>query len=182
MISKYNTKLATAVTASLILILSGCGESSDPSTADPAVQAQIDAAANDPNAINSPYAEGDFNGSVKVSGEPTVAPDGKTVTLPLEVTNSGTVPIYSVGKNPVNVGISIVGDDGTVTGTGGSLDFVRAQIPLIQPGQSANIQTSIPVDPRVSGRKIRMTLVQEGARWLDGDQQVTVYDPSIRTP
>ena len=178
----YDKQIAAAIAMGLALSLSACGETADQPTKDPVAQAQAEAAASDPNAINSPFSDKEFSGSIKVSGDATVSPDGKSVNIPIEVTNNGTVAIYSVGKHPVNVGISVLGDDGTVTGAGGSLDFVRAQIPLIQPGQSANVNAVIPVDPRVSGRKIRFTLVQEGAKWLDGDSQSLVYDPAIKTP
>lgn len=119
----------------------------------------------DPNAINAPIPAKAFKLDLSVVSEPTLAADGRSVTYQVKVDNNGTATVYGVGKNKVNIGVMILGDDGTTKGSGGVRDFVRTALPLIPSGQSATVSVGIPVDPRLDGRSLRIATVQENVTW-----------------
>ncbi len=122
----------------------------------------------DPNAINQPFADGAFDFQLAVASAPRVTPAG-TLELSVTVNNTGTVPAYSVGTMPVNLGVQVLGVDGTLESAGGLRDFIRAPLPLTQPGASNVVRVEVPADVRLDGMELRLALVQEGVRWYDSE-------------
>jgi len=104
--------------------------------------------------------------ALKQEGPVKASADGKSLEVPILVTNNGTAAISSELQPAVNVGVQILADDGTTTSPGGVQDYSRVSIPRIEPGASAKVLVTMPVDERIEGRKLTVGLVQETVAWF----------------
>ncbi len=127
----------------------------------------------DSNAINQPIADGAVAFQLALTSAPRITPAG-TLELSVSITNTGTVPVYGVGTMPVNLGVQILGAEGTLESAGGQRDFLRIPLPLIQPGANGTVNVEIPADSIASGLELRIALVQEKVRWYDSEQNSTL--------
>lgn len=94
-------------------------------------------------------------------GAPVLVKDGAAIRFVVTLTNSGTVPISSQGAFPVNIGVELLASDGKIA----KRDFVRARIPEIAAGASADVTVEVPAKD-VVGNSIRLELVQEKVAWF----------------
>lgn len=94
-------------------------------------------------------------------GAPVLVRDGAAIRFVVTLTNSGTVAISSQGAFPVNIGVQLLASDGKVA----KRDFVRARIPEIGAGASADVTVEVPAKD-VVGSSIRLELVQEKVAWF----------------
>lgn len=167
---RFSKTLLTALTYAALITACKAPEAPTLAASDePAASTQPAAAAKDPNAIDAPIKADAYQVKLSLSGAPAPAADNKTITYQVKVDNEGSTPIYGVGNNAVNIGISVLGDDGTPRGAGGVLDFSRARLPLIAPGQSSLVAVVIPADSRLAGRSVRLATVQENVAWHEGE-------------
>lgn len=164
------TVLALALVTSLV----ACKQQndSDPAQAEkiaPAVDSAVpaDASTADPNAINEVIPADQFLVRLSQVGEPKASVDGASMDVVVKVDNSGTRPVYGVGKMPVNLGVQILGEGENADGAGGVREFVRVPLPYIAGGSNATVNVTVPFDPHIDGRKVRIALVQEGSRWYE---------------
>lgn len=124
----------------------------------------------DENAINAPLATEAYGAKLKLAA-PSQNEDGTSLHFIVEVENAGTSPIYGVGTKPFNIGIQVLGNDGSPDGPGGVRDFMRLPLPLIKPGETAKLVADIPFDSRLEDRKLRFAVVQEFVRWYEEADQ-----------
>lgn len=94
-------------------------------------------------------------------GAPVLVKEGASIRFVVTLTNSGTVSISSQGAFPVNIGVELLASDGKVV----KRDFVRARIPEIAAGASADVTVEVPAKD-VVGNSIRLELVQEKVAWF----------------
>lgn len=165
----------SAFLACSLLVLTACtGEKQAPDTTAAVVQeppAMAEPPVADPNAINDPIATEAFKVQLALKGVPKAAQSGSGMEIEVDVANNGNAPIYGVGSKPVNLGIQILGEGDDVTTAGGVRDFMRTPLPLIAPGSAATVLVNVPVDSRIDGRKLRISVVQEAVGWHDGPDQ-----------
>lgn len=128
----------------------------------------------DPNAIEAPIPADAYKVTLSLSGGPLPSSDGRTITYQVQAKNAGTATVYGVGSKAVNIGISVLGNDNTPNGAGGILDFARARLPLIAPGQSSLVTVVVPADARVAGHSLRLATVQEGVAWHEDDGTIVL--------
>ena len=112
--------------------------------------------------------------ALALEGESRIDAAKGTIEIPLKVTNNGPVALSGKSNPPTNIGVQIVGDDGTTSAAGGVRDFSRTPLPVIEPGASASVLVIVPADARANGRKLRIDLVQEGNVWFSKRGQPTV--------
>ena len=101
-------------------------------------------------------------------------PDTGLLEIAVKVTNTGSVELSSDMQPPVNLGVQIMGDDGTVTSAGGARDFKRVALPSIVPGASATVIAEVPVSARIDNRTLSLDLGQEGVAWFSQYGQPTL--------
>lgn len=104
--------------------------------------------------------------TLELASAPKMNSEEGVLEIPVKVSNSGKSLLSGEGNQPVNLGVQILGEDGSPGSPGGINDFVRVGLPIIVPGESAVVVVKIPVDARVSGRKLYLDLVQEGVAWF----------------
>lgn len=151
---------------SCVVLISACKGPEDTAPDSTAPAATTPAApAKDPNAISQAIPAEAYKVTLTLFGEPVLAENGKSIVYQVEVKNEGSAPVYGVGSKAVNIGLMVLGDDGTAKGNGGERDFSRAPLPLIAPGQSALVAVVLPADARLDGRVVRLATVQEGVAW-----------------
>ena len=108
-------------------------------------------------------------------GESRIDDAKGTIEIPVKVTNNGPVALSGTSNPPVNIGVQILGDDGTTAAAGGGVrDFTRSPLPVIEPGATASVLVTVPADARANGRKLRLDLVQEGHVWFSKHGQPTL--------
>ncbi len=112
--------------------------------------------------------------ALALEGESRLDAAKGTIEIPLKVTNNGPVALSGKTNPPTNIGVQVVGDDGTTSAAGGIRDFSRTPLPVIEPGASASVLVTVPADARANGRKLRIDLVQEGNVWFSKRGQPTV--------
>lgn len=164
-----------ALLACLIAGITACNREPAPGSVDqvaeqrtPAAPAPASASATvDPNAINDALTGDAFRANISIAKAPHASATGAGVDIVIKVANDGTSALYGVGTKPVNLGIQILGDNDDVTGSGGVRDFMRTPLPYVSAGTQADVVVSVPADPRLEGRKLRIALVQEAVGWHD---------------
>ncbi len=134
--------------------------------AEPVVSAPT-GAPTDPHAIDEVIPAESFLVHLSKASEPQASADGASLDLQVKVTNPGTQSVSGQGKMPVNLGIQILGEGDNADGAGGLREFVRIPLPYVAGGGEAIVPVTVPFDPRLDGRKVRIALVQEGARWYE---------------
>ncbi|PPJ41549.1 MULTISPECIES: hypothetical protein [unclassified Pseudoxanthomonas] len=137
------------------------GEPTEPVAATPAE------APADPRTVNEAIPAENFLVHLSKAGEPQPSADGASLDIQVKVANPGTQGVSGQGKMPVNLGIQILGEGDNADGPGGLREFVRVPLPYIAGGSEATVPVTVPFDPRLDGRKVRIALVQEGARWYE---------------
>lgn len=161
-----------ALVACLIAGVTACDREAVQNPAEPVAEQPAEAAAPppapvDPNAINDALTGEAFRASISVAKAPHASTTGAGMDIVIKVANEGTAALYGVGTKPVNLGIQILGDNDDVTGTGGIRDFMRTPLPYVSAGTQSDVVVSVPADPRLEGRKLRIALVQEAVGWHD---------------
>lgn len=95
-------------------------------------------------------------------GTPTVTADGKSLVVPVTLTNNGGTTLVSAGKYPVTISGHAIDANGRVV----VFDLPRANISATPPGGHATTNLMVPVD-QIRGRRIQLFPVQEGVAWFD---------------
>lgn len=104
--------------------------------------------------------------AMELEGAPQVNAATGHVEMLVKVTNNGKVALSSESKPPVNLGVQILGTDGTMAAKDAVQNFIRVPLPRVEPGQSTTVTASIPVTARINGRKLNLELVQETVAWF----------------
>lgn len=153
----------------IALALAGCKEQTDPAaTATP----EATTAATDPAAAPVPAPRPDalkpdqVSIALELESPPRVDMEKGVIEIPVKISNNGSVALSGKSNPPVNIGVQIVGNDGTTASEGGVRDFSRTPLPVIEPGASASVLVVVPADARVNGRKLKLDVVQEGVSWF----------------
>lgn len=161
------SRLSSTVTAlSIALALAACDRQPAPPAASPATPAVTAPELVKNDVMADPLTSESVKTALEVVGKPVMDAASGQLHVTVKVANNGTRALSGIGKYPVNIGVQILGDDGTVASAGGLADFVRAPLPEIAPGSSADVNVMIPVDPRLDGRSLNLDLVQEGVNWF----------------
>ena len=152
----------------LAALITGCQDRADSPAGGPATQQTADAAAADatppPAPKPVPLKAEDVSVTLELDSAPSMNAQNR-LEIPVKITNNGKSALSTTGQR-VRLGTQIAGIDGEVGSEGSVRDFVRTELPTIEPGQSAVVVAIIPVDQRVDGRKLNLELVQEGAAWF----------------
>lgn len=143
--------------------LAGCDQGSQaPASAavDPSVQQSS-------VAMDAPIPSGDVDLAFRLVDELRYSASTDTAEVHVEVTNNGNATVASSGPFPVNLGVVIQAQDGTMGSPPADLDFVRVPLPhALAPGQSATVAVAFPVAPTFDG-KVVLDGVQEQVSWFN---------------
>lgn len=159
--------LAIAVIAVCVNV-AGCQRNSDEaSTAEPAVAGQTPAAASAPIDTAKEIAVlKSLNVELRQDVPPKLTAGGTAVALPVTINNKGSSEIGGTAM-PINLGVQILGDDGTLRGSGAQRDFVRMKIPALAPGATQTVVVDVPLSARTEDRVLRVDLVREKVAWFE---------------
>lgn len=164
---QYALLLGTA----LVLALAGCGKKNDVTPAESeAPPTQVPASPTPkPMAARPDALKADMvSVAMELEGAPKVNAETGRLDVSVKITNNGKVALSSESKPPVNLGVQILGADGTMTATDAVQNFIRVPLPRVEPGQSITVTGSIPVTARINGHKLNLELVQETVAWFSG--------------
>jgi hypothetical protein len=117
----------------------------------------------------------DMQALLEAKEPPTRLADGNW-TLTVSVTNHGKIPFGTTGAAPVQLGTHLLSADGATRVS----DFSRICLPMIEPGQSAQVVVTLP-DNGVGGNIVEFDAVQEGVAWF-GDAGGKTLRVSIPKP
>jgi hypothetical protein len=158
---------STALIASGLLLLAGCTR--PPATASTDVDtkpAEAPAAHTFPAdfKLDTPIPAAAIKTDMALVGVPHYDSKADVLLFDVRVTNSGTIPLVSAGKAPVQLAVNLAGPEGVDTAPGKRL-VGRAMVPLIQPGSTGVAKVHLPADAAL-GQIVRVELFQEGVGWF----------------
>ena len=171
--TKQNNYLCSALILSA-LVMTGCKEStpSTPAGAAPA-SASVDAAV-PALSINAPIAADKIDLSYTVVSGPTFDKANDAVSYTVEVQNNGEDTLSSAGTHPINIGLAILGKDGTMNTPPATLEFQRYPLPTpLATREKLLLPLSFPVTPTLGGTA-QVDGVQEGVAWFSSYGQPTL--------
>ena len=158
----------------LALVLTGCNQQQTGQEAvDPAVS---DAAPATPDGttgavvagpdfkLDQPIPQEDIRTTLTLAAPPVYRAADDTLLLNVEVGNHGNSALVGQGEMPVQLGVTLAGPEG-VDKAPGRRDFVRARLPLVQPGSSARVGLQVPA-AEILGLALNAELVQERVGWF----------------
>lgn len=122
--------------------------------------------------INSPIPAEDIATRLELVGVPSHVAASDSLRVAVRVHNDGRVPLVSRGSVMVNLGAMLIGPEGPDKAPG-NRDFLRMSLPMVAPGQSAEISGELPVASLLD-LPIRLELVQEGVNWFSAYGQPTI--------
>jgi len=118
--------------------------------------------------VNAPIPHKDIDLAFSTAGAPTYDPATDTVSFTVNVANNGKAAIASAGSHPVNIGVVILGADGSLQTPPAKQDFVRIRLPQgLEPGQKLDLPVKFKVAPTLGGTVI-VDAVQERVAWFRG--------------
>lgn len=165
---KTNKLLNTMTFALLVLI--GCNK---PGTEAPGAAEEPSSQTNEPEApaavsagIDTPIPATDIDLAFRVTSGPTYDATTDSVTYQVEVSNNGKSSLISGGKLPVNIGVVVLGSDGTLRTPPAIQDFARIPLPQpLAPGQRVTLPITFEASPTLGGTVI-VDAVQELVNWF----------------
>lgn len=118
--------------------------------------------------VNGPIKHNDIDLVFSAVGAPTYDAATDTLSYTVNVANNGKAPVSSAGTHPVNIGVVILGADGTLKTPPAKQDFVRIRLPQgLEPGQKLDLPVKFKVAPTLGGTVI-VDAVQERVAWFRG--------------
>lgn len=118
--------------------------------------------------VNAPIHHRDIDLGLSVAGTPSYDAASDTLQYTLTVANNGKATIASQGSHPVNLGVVVLGSDGTLATAPARQDFVRVRLPrAIAPGEKLDVALRFKVAPTLGGTVI-VDGVQERVAWFRG--------------
>lgn len=121
--------------------------------------------------VNAPIPRNDIDLAFSAVGAPAYDPATDMVSFTVNVANNGKTTIASAGSYPVNVGVVILGADGSLKTPPAKQDFVRIRLPqALEPGQKLDLPVKFKVAPTLGGTVI-VDAVQERVAWFRGYQK-----------
>lgn len=171
MIKKNNFLLGGLVLTALVT--TGCKEqTAQPAAGEGATAAAVAAAP--AFSINAPITSGNIDLSYTIVSGPTYDKANDAVSYTVEVQNNGKDTLASAGTHPVNVGLAILGEDGTMATPPASLEFQRYPLPTpLATGEKLLLPISFPVAATLGGTA-QVDGVQEGVAWFSSYGQPTL--------
>jgi hypothetical protein len=156
------------------LVLTGCDQQpvgqeaagpavSDEATAAPDAGARVAQAGPDFK-LDQPIPREDIQTTLRLASPPVYRAANDTLVLSVEVGNQGKSALVGQGEMPVQLGITLAGPDG-VDKEPGRRNFVRARLPLVQPGDTTVVNVQVPA-AEILGLALNAELVQERAGWF----------------
>lgn len=116
--------------------------------------------------LDSPLAQESIGANFRIVSGPFYNKAEDLVSYKMEIENTGTATVSSVGKHPFHIGVSILGADGTFATPPASQDFQRIDLPAaLQSGEKLEFAVGFPAAPTVGGTVV-VDGVQEGVAWL----------------
>lgn len=165
---KFNQLIPAASILLGAAALTACNRTGDENA--PATGVEPAPAAATPQAveINAPIRSRDIDLVFTAVGSPEYNPATDTLAYTVNVANNGKAPVASNGTHPVNLGVVILGADGTLTTPPAKQDFVRIRLPAaLEPGQNVDVPVKFKVAPALGGTVI-VDAVQERVAWFRG--------------
>jgi hypothetical protein len=118
--------------------------------------------------VNAPIPHKDIDLVFSMVGAPTYNPATDTISATVNVANNGKAAIASTGSHPVNIGVVILGADGSLNTPPGKQDFVRIRLPRgLEQGEKLDLPVKFKVAPTLGGTVI-IDAVQERVAWFRG--------------
>lgn len=116
--------------------------------------------------VNGPIKPSDIDLAFSVMGAPAYDAATDTLNYTVNLTNNGKTTVASAGSHPVNIGVVILGADGTLRTPPAKQDFVRIHLPQsLEPGQKIDLPVKFRVAPTIGGTVI-VDAVQERVAWF----------------
>lgn len=168
----------------IALVLTGCnqqpaGQETTDSAMSDAEPAASDASTNAELAgpdfkLDQPIPKEDIQTTLALAAPPEYRAGNDQLLLRIEVGNQGKTALVSRGEMPVQLGMTLAGPQG-VDKEPGQRNFVRAKLPLVQPGASEEIVVQVPAD-KIIGLALNAELVQERAGWFGRNYKQPVLE------
>lgn len=160
-------KSTTLMLLVIALFAAGCKQAEEGSPATETVATTApDAGPQLMPTTDSAIAPDDLNLEFRLVEGPSYNKAEDKVSFVLEAENKGKTALSSTGKFPVNLGLTIVGPDGTAKTAPGNLEFQR--VPLehaLQPGEKTEFPVVFVAAPTIGGSVV-LDGVQEGVSWF----------------
>lgn len=116
--------------------------------------------------INKPIAPANIDLVYKIVQGPAYDPVTDTLSYTINVTNNGKAVLVSKGARPVQLGVVILGPDGSHATPPGTRGFVRVALPhALSPGEKIEVPVRFKVAPTIGG-SVAIDGVQERVRWF----------------
>ena len=178
----------TLILAGLALALAGCndaGAPADDTAATPAAEAPATdaepagapAQAGPGYRLDAPIPKAQIDTELALAVPPAYRPSDDSLLLQVEVENQGGVALIGQGEFPVQLAALLAGPDG-VDEAPGRRNFVRARLPLVQPGASTTVGMRVPAD-EILGLGLKLELLQERAGWFGRRYDQPVLDVGV---
>lgn len=169
---KKNHSIQLAVTLLAVAAVSACSETNNQTAPAPA---PADVAPPTGLEVNAPIKQSDIDIAFSVVGTPAYDVANDTLSYTVKVANNGKAAIASAGSRPVNIGVVILGTDGTLKTAPAKQDFIRIPLPqALEPGENLDVPVTFKVAPTLGGTVI-IDAVQERVAWFRG------YDKPVLT-
>lgn len=165
------TNRLTQLMSALLVVgaMTACSKNDNEAVQDPAAAAAPPAP--ESVGVNAPIPRNDIDLVFSAMGAPTYDPATDTISFTVNVANNGKTTLASAGSYPVNVGVVILGPDGTLKTPPAKQDFVRIHLPQpLEPGQKLDLPVKFKVAPTLGGTVI-VDAVQERVAWFRGYQK-----------
>ncbi|MGH8061485.1 MAG: hypothetical protein ACREO7_05670 [Pseudoxanthomonas sp.] len=155
------------------LALAGC---KDPPAEAPVASSTEGAAAEAPAfSINAPISAEKIDLSYTIVSGPVYDKVNDAVSYTIEIQNNGTDTLASAGTHPVNIGVAILGKDGTMNTPPAALEFQRYPLPAaLAKGEKALLPIAFPVAATLGGTA-QVDAVQEGVAWFSSYGKPTLH-------
>jgi len=140
----------------------------------PAAGEEATAAAVPAFSVNAPISSDAIDLSYTVVSGPTYDKANDAASYTIEVQNNGKDTLASAGTHPVNIGLAILGKDGTMNTPPAALEFQRYPLPApLAHGEKVQLPISFPVAATLGGTA-QVDGVQEGVAWFSSYGQPTL--------
>lgn len=124
--------------------------------------------------LDQPIPKEDVRTTLSLAAPPVYRAADDALLLQVEVGNQGKSALVGQGRMPVQLGVTLAGPEG-VDKAPGRRDFVRARLPLVQPGDTVKVGLQVPA-AEILGLAVKAELVQERVGWFGRNYQQPVLE------
>jgi hypothetical protein len=166
--------LIPLVAITFVISLTSCERTDDGKKAATSAPVPLDAQTSTANSIDAAIPPAKLKLVYKIVEGPFYDPQSDFLSYTISVANEGKVTLRSKGTRPVNLGVVILGPDGSHRTPPGNRGFVRVRLPRpIAPGDEVEIPIGFRMTPTIGGSVV-LDGVQERVRWFSDYKKPTL--------